>query len=226
METAILSGEQAYERKTVGSPQTNYYIASVTVQPKPLYRIVKRFFDVLVALLGLLVLGVPMLLLALLIRLDSKGPAIFAQERLGVHGTPFTMYKFRTMQLDAEKDGPQWASENDRRCTKLGRIIRKSRVDELPQLVNVLKGEMSIVGPRPERAFFYNEFEQYIHGFSQRLEAIPGITGWAQVNGGYNLLPEEKIVYDMEYIRNCSLQMDIKCLVRTIGVVFGHKGAR
>ena len=85
---------------------------------------------------------------------------------------------------------------------------------------------MSIVGPRPERAFFYNEFEQYIHGFSQRLEAIPGITGWAQVNGGYNLLPEEKIVYDMEYIRNCSLQMDIKCLVRTIGVVFGHKGAR
>ena len=158
--------------------------------------------------------------------MDSEGPAIFAQERLGKDGVPFTMYKFRTMRLDAEKNGPQWASENDQRCTKLGRIIRKSRADELPQLVNVLKGEMSLVGPRPEREFFYEEFEQYIHGFSQRLKVTPGITGWAQVNGGYNLLPEEKVVYDMEYISNCSVWMDIKCLLRTVGVVFEHKGAR
>lgn len=226
METAVLSSEQIYERKVAENHQTDYYVAPVAAQPKPLYKAVKRAFDVLVSLLGLLVLGIPMLLLALLIQLDSEGPAIFAQERLGKDGVPFTMYKFRTMRLDAEKNGPQWASENDQRCTKLGRIIRKSRADELPQLVNVLKGEMSLVGPRPEREFFYEEFEQYIHGFSQRLKVTPGITGWAQVNGGYNLLPEEKIVYDMEYISNCSVWMDIKCLLRTVGVVFEHKGAR
>lgn len=226
MEIAVLSGEQIYERKVAENHQTDYYVAPVAAQPKPLYKAVKRAFDVLVSLLGLLVLGIPMLLLALLIQLDSEGPAIFAQERLGKDGVPFTMYKFRTMRLDAEKNGPQWASENDQRCTKLGRIIRKSRADELPQLVNVLKGEMSLVGPRPEREFFYEEFEQYIHGFSQRLKVTPGITGWAQVNGGYNLLPEEKIVYDMEYISNCSVWMDIKCLLRTVGVVFEHKGAR
>ena len=226
METAVLSGEQVYERSTAANHQTNYYVAPVAAPSKPLYKAVKRAFDVLVSLLGLAVLGIPMLLLALLIQLDSEGPAIFAQERLGKDGVPFTMYKFRTMRLDAEKNGPQWASENDQRCTKLGRIIRKSRADELPQLVNVLKGEMSLVGPRPEREFFYEEFEQYIHGFSQRLKVTPGITGWAQVNGGYNLLPEEKIVYDMEYIGNCSVWMDIKCLLRTVGVVFEHKGAR
>ena len=226
METAVLSSEQIYERKVAANHQTDYCVAPVAAQPKPLYKAVKRAFDVLVSLLGLLVLGIPMLLLALLIQLDSEGPAIFAQERLGKNGVPFTMYKFRTMRLDAEKNGPQWASENDQRCTKLGRIIRKSRADELPQLVNVLKGEMSLVGPRPEREFFYEEFEQYIHGFSQRLKVTPGITGWAQVNGGYNLLPEEKIVYDMEYISNRSVWMDIKCLLRTVGVVFEHKGAR
>lgn len=226
METAILSGEQVYERSTAANHQANYYVAPVAAPSKPLYKAVKRAFDVLVSLLGLAVLGIPMLLLALLIQLDSEGPAIFAQGRLGKDGVPFTMYKFRTMRLDAEKNGPQWASENDQRCTKLGRIIRKSRADELPQLVNVLKGEMSLVGPRPEREFFYEEFEQYIHGFSQRLKVTPGITGWAQVNGGYNLLPEEKIVYDMEYIGNCSVWMDIKCLLRTVGVVFEHKGAR
>ena len=187
---------------------------------------IKRLLDILLSLTILVVLSPLLLVLCILVRSKLGSPIFFQQERPGLHEKIFTMYKFRTMRLDAEKNGPQWASENDQRCTKLGHIIRKSRADELPQLVNVLKGEMSLVGPRPEREFFYEEFEQYIHGFSQRLKVTPGITGWAQVNGGYNLLPEEKIVYDMEYISNCSVWMDIKCLLRTVGVVFEHKGAR
>lgn len=227
METAALGlnqYSQQEKQKTIHT--TDYYITPVVRKERPLYNLAKRLFDVTVSLIAILVLWIPMLLLAVMIRLDSAGPALFRQERLGKDGKPFIMYKFRTMRLDAEKDGPQWASENDQRCTKLGRIIRKSRVDELPQLFNVLKGDMSLVGPRPERAFFYDEFEQYVHGFRQRLQVTPGITGWAQVNGGYSLLPEEKILYDMEYIQNCSVWMDLKCLVRTVSVILNHKGAR
>ena len=193
---------------------------------KAVYRFIKRTFDIAVSAVGLAVLGIPMLLIALLIRLDSPGAAVFRQERLGKDGKPFVMYKFRTMRLDAEANGPQWAEENDERCTRVGRFLRLSRIDELPQLVNVVKGEMSLVGPRPERKCFYERFETYIHGFSDRLAAVPGITGWAQVNGGYSLLPEEKLVYDMEYIRDCSFWMDAKCIILTIFVVFTHKGAR
>ena len=227
METAALGlnqYSQQEKQKTIHT--TDYYITPVVRKERPLYNLAKRLFDVTVSLIAILVLWIPMLLLAVMIRLDSAGPALFRQERLGKDGKPFIMYKFRTMRLDAEKDGPQWASENDQRCTKVGRIIRKSRVDELPQLFNVLKGDMSLVGPRPERAFFYDEFEQYVHGFRQRLQVTPGITGWAQVNGGYSLLPEEKILYDMEYIQNCSVWMDLKCLVRTVSVILNHKGAR
>lgn len=193
---------------------------------KAAYRFIKRTFDIAVSVIGLVVLGIPMLLIALLIRLDSPGAAVFRQERLGKDGKPFVMYKFRTMRLDAEANGPQWAEENDGRCTRVGKFLRLSRIDELPQLVNVVKGEMSLVGPRPERKCFYEQFETYIHGFSDRLAVVPGITGWAQVNGGYSLLPEEKLVYDMEYIRNCSPRMDAKCIFLTISVVFTHKGAR
>ena len=134
--------------------------------------------------------------------------------------------KFRSMRLDAEENGPQWADKDDPRCTHLGRVLRKSRLDELPQLWNILKGDMSFVGPRPERKCFYDEFETYIHGFHNRLIVKPGLTGWAQVNGGYDLKPEEKIVYDMEYIQSCSIGMDLKCLLKTVRLVFTHVGAR
>lgn len=190
------------------------------------YLFIKRLFDVVVSLVLGVVLLIPMLLLALLIRIDSPGPAIFKQERLGKDGKPFVMYKFRSMRLDAEKHGPQWAKENDRRCTRLGRIIRKSRVDELPQLWNILRGDMSLVGPRPERAHFYDIFEVYIPNFRERLSVRPGVTGLAQVNGGYNLKPEEKIVYDLEYIRSRSVRMDLYCILQTVRVVFTHEGAR
>lgn len=203
-----------------------YQVEQSAVVEKPVYQAVKRLFDVVVSALALLILGIPMLLLMPVIRTDSPGPAIFRQERLGKDGKPFVIYKYRTMQMDAERDGPQWARAHDIRCTKLGRLLRRGHIDELPQLVNVLRGEMSLVGPRPERACFYQEFERYIRGFSQRLQVTPGITGWAQINGGYELLPEEKILFDMEYIRHRSVMFDIRCLLGTVRVVFRHDGAR
>lgn len=203
-----------------------YQVEQSAVVEKPVYQAVKRLFDVVVSALALLILGIPMLLLMPVIRADSPGPAIFRQERLGKGGKPFVIYKYRTMQMDAERDGPQWARAHDVRCTKLGRLLRRGHIDELPQLVNVLRGEMSLVGPRPERACFYQEFERYIRGFSQRLQVTPGITGWAQINGVYELLPEEKILFDMEYIRHRSVMFDIRCLLGTVRVVFRHDGAR
>ena len=190
------------------------------------YLIVKRVFDIVVSVIAGALLLIPMVIIAALICIDSKGPALFCQERLGENGKPFTMYKFRSMHMDAEIDGPQWASKDDGRCTKLGKILRSSRLDELPQLLNILKGEMSLVGPRPERAYFYDEFEKYIPNFRDRLLVRPGLTGYAQVNGGYDLLPEEKIVYDMEYIAERSIKMDMMCILKTIAVVFSRDGAR
>lgn len=190
------------------------------------YAAIKRLFDVVASAVLIVLLGIPMGIIALLIRLDSPGPALFRQERLGKNGVPFTILKFRSMKINAEENGPQWADRDDPRCTKLGRILRKSRLDELPQLWNILRGEMSFVGPRPERACFYDKFETYIHGFRNRLVVKPGLTGWAQINGGYELKPEEKIVLDMEYIQKCSVRMDILCLYKTVHLVFTHEGAR
>lgn len=190
------------------------------------YLFMKRVFDIIFATLAGVLLLIPMVILAVLIRMDSEGPVLFRQERLGEKGKPFVMYKFRSMHLDAEVDGPQWANKNDDRCTKLGKVLRSSRLDELPQLINILKGEMSFVGPRPERAYFYDKFEQYIPNFRDRLLVRPGLTGHAQVNGGYELLPEEKIVFDMEYIANRGMKMDLKCLLKTVMVMFSHDGAR
>ncbi len=190
------------------------------------YLLLKRVFDVVVAAFACVLLLIPMVILAALIRMDSKGPALFCQERLGENGKSFVLFKFRTMRMDAEAHGPQWADKDDNRCTRLGRFLRSFHLDELPQLFNILKGEMSIVGPRPERAYFYDEFEKYIPNFRDRLLVCPGLTGYAQINGGYELLPEEKIVYDMEYIAKRGVKMDLMCIMKTIAVVFFHKGAR
>lgn len=190
------------------------------------YAVIKRLFDVVASAVLILLLCIPMGIIAVLVRLDSPGPAMFRQERLGKNGVPFVILKFRSMKINAEENGPQWADKDDPRCTKLGRILRKSRLDELPQLWNILKGEMSFVGPRPERACFYDQFETYIHGFRNRLVVKPGLTGWAQVNGGYELKPEEKIVLDMEYIQKSSVRMDLICLFQTVHLIFTHEGAR
>ena len=205
----------------------NIYIVDVAApENAPLFLFVKRCIDVVGAVAAGAILLVPMIIIALAIRLDSEGPALFRQERLGKDGKPFIMLKFRSMRLDAEAEGPQWAEHDDMRCTRLGHWLRKCRLDELPQLWNILVGEMSFVGPRPERACFYDQFETYIHGFRNRLAVKPGLTGLAQVNGGYDLRPEEKIVYDMEYIQNQSLMLDIRCMLKTVKLVFSHEGAR
>lgn len=193
---------------------------------KKTYLIFKRVFDAVLSLLVGILTIIPMLLIALLVRLDSPGPAIFKQERLGRNGKPFLIYKFRSMRIDAERNGPQWAEVKDERCTRIGRVLRNSRLDELPQLWNIFRGEMSFVGPRPERAYFYNKFEKYIPGFRERLTVTPGLTGLAQVSGGYDLKPEEKIIYDMKYIANRSVKLDAYCIVKTVSLVFTHKGAR
>lgn len=201
-------------------------IAKPVLRQKRLYLITKRAFDIVCSFLGLLILAIPMMIIALIIIIDSPGAPIFKQERLGINGKPFMIYKFRSMRLDAEENGPQWADEHDPRCTHFGQILRRTRLDELPQLYNILRGDMSFVGQRPERAYFYREFEQYIPGFSNRLLVMPGLTGYAQVNGGYSLKPEEKIIYDMEYIESQSITLDIRCLLKTVHIVFSHEGAR
>ena len=201
-------------------------IDEISVNGGPMLDIVKRAFDIVLAAFGLFVLLIPMVLIAILIWLESPGPAIYRQERLGYQRKRFMLYKFRSMHMDAEMNGPQWAEQDDKRATRLGAFLRKTRLDELPQLWNILVGEMSFVGPRPEREYFYNIFEEYIPNFGQRMAVKPGLTGWAQVNGGYDLKPEEKIVYDLEYIRNRSIGMDLKCILMTVKLVFTHEGAR
>ena len=202
------------------------YIAPPYIQNKRMYLIIKRCFDFLLSLIGLIVLALPMALIALIIVLDSPGSPIFRQERLGKNGKPFMICKFRSMRMNAETDGPKWAEKEDTRCTRFGAFLRRTRMDELPQLWNILKGEMSFVGPRPERQYFYEVFEKYVIGFSNRLVVVPGLTGYAQVNGGYDLKPEEKIIYDMEYIKERSLWFDTKCLIKTFCIVINGKGAR
>ena len=206
------------------------YIELPQVQTRRGYLVYKRCFDFTFALLALIVLAIPMGIIAAIIALDSPGGPIYRQERLGKDGKPFLICKFRSMRMDAEKDGPKWAERSDDRCTRFGALLRKTRLDELPQLWNILKGEMSFVGPRPERKYFYEQFEKYIVGFSNRLEQLTKqtvtITGYAQVNGGYELAPEEKIVYDMEYIARRSIRLDLQCIVKTALLIFTHDGAR
>ena len=227
MEENLLNNEQV----TVILPfekQGEYYIENLgKIKSKPLYAFVKRTMDIVCSLFALLVLLLPMIVIAILIKLDSEGHALYFQERLGLNGKKFNIIKFRTMCSNAEKMGIQWSSgEDDARITSFGKFLRKTRLDELPQFWCILKGDMSLVGPRPEREVYYNEFEKYIHGFSERLKVKPGLTGHAQINGGYDLKPEEKIIYDVEYIKTKSIWVDLKIILGTVRVIFSHDGAK
>ncbi len=193
-------------------------------QEKRGYDFVKRLFDFMAALVLIVILALPMLILMLIICVDSPGDPIFRQVRLGKAEKPFVLYKFRSMRQDAETDGPKLAEENDPRVTRIGRFMRETRIDELPQLVNILRGEMSFVGPRPERPEFYRIFDTYIPGFRRRMQVLPGLTGWAQVNGGYEIAPQDKLAFDIYYIRHRSSWLDVKCLFKTVHVVFKRKG--
>jgi lipopolysaccharide/colanic/teichoic acid biosynthesis glycosyltransferase len=190
------------------------------------YALTKRGLDIVGSILGLVILFIPFILICTIIVADSPGGPFYSQVRLGKDEKPFRLYKFRTMNIDAEADEMKWAEDNDPRVTKIGKFLRKTRLDELPQLINILAGQMSLVGPRPERPEFYDIFDTYIVGYRQRMKVLPGLTGYAQVMGGYDLQPEEKIVYDIEYIENQSLRMDLYCILKTFGVVFTGNGAR
>jgi len=192
--------------------------------------VVKRAFDIVCAGL-LIVLAAPLMLLtALGIKLDSRGPVLYRQERVGLDSRPFQVVKFRSMRQDAEEDGkPRWATTGDDRVTRLGRLMRVSRIDELPQLFSVLKGDMSLVGPRPERPFFVGRLTQEIPFYAVRHSVKPGVTGWAQVRYQYGSTVEdsqEKLQYDLFYVKNHSLLLDLKILVETVHVVLTGKGAR
>jgi sugar transferase (PEP-CTERM system associated) len=194
-----------------------------------LRRLVKRCFDVVASTL-LLVVGMPiMLVTALAIYFESGGPILFFQERVGLGGRVFRVIKFRSMRLDAERDGtPRWATSNDARVTKVGRVIRRMRIDELPQILNVLKGEMSFVGPRPERPYFVSKLSGQIPFYAARHTLKPGVTGWAQVRCSYGASIEDatkKLQYDLYYVKNHTLLLDLAILLRTIKVVLSGEGA-
>lgn len=190
------------------------------------YESIKSSIEFIFSLL-LLIIAVPICILACIaIYVELHVNPIYTQKRVGLNGRVFKIYKLRSMYIDAEKDGPKWASENDERITKVGRIIRKTRIDELPQLVNILKRDMSFIGPRQERPEFIKEFIKYIPDFNDRLLVKPGITGWAQVNGGYSLTPKEKLEFDKYYIKNRGFKLDLLILIKTIIVIFTRHGAR
>lgn len=186
----------------------------------------KRATDILFSFLLLLITSPIILLFLILIPINSPGKAIYSQERVGLNGKKFLVFKLRSMRNDAEKNGPQWASQEDNRVTSIGKFIRKTRIDELPQLFNVLKGDMSLIGPRPERQVFIEEFIEVLPDFTKRLAVKPGLSGYAQVTGGYDLSPKEKLEKDLYYIQNISLKMDIYIFFKTIYVVFSGDGAR
>lgn len=202
--------------------EIDYSIVKGTV----LFDLYQRIMDLVLSIMGL-VIGLPLIaIFGILIKIEDKGPITYKQERLGKCGRRFYIYKLRSMRTDAEKFGAQWAEKDDPRITKVGKFIRKTRIDEIPQLFNILKGDMGLIGPRPERPNFTVQFNEEIPGFINRLAIKPGLTGWAQVNGGYEITPEEKLKEDIYYIKNRSILLDFKILFKTVKVVLTGDGAR
>lgn len=206
-----------------------------------------RLLNVLVAAVGLVILAPVMLIIATLVKLSSPGPVFYTQPRVGIDrrmgrptaeqlarrkhdagGRVFKIYKFRTMSADSDRAGQVWASEQDPRITRIGRILRKYRLDEVPQLWNVLRGEMNIVGPRPEQPEIFQDLKRQVALYDQRQRVLPGITGWAQINHAYDQSIDDvrkKVEYDLEYISRRSLAQDLKIMARTIPVMVGKRGA-
>lgn len=192
--------------------------------------IVKRLFDIVTSL-ALLLFTLPILVAATVaVAISSRGPVLYRQRRVGQHGESFMLLKFRSMKVDAETDGiPKWAERNDPRITKVGHILRMTRIDELPQIFNVLRGDMSFVGPRPERPYFVESLSRELPYYSERHEVKPGITGWAQLNYPYGASVEDakkKLQYDLYYIKNCSIFIDFLILIQTVRVILFPEGSR
>jgi sugar transferase (PEP-CTERM system associated) len=230
----IIEGSTFYEMLTgkliVEQIKPAWLIFSKGFEKSFVRRLFKRSVDLSLAIL-MAIISAPILgFVTILIKLDSRGPVIFSQDRMGQNRKNYKVYKFRSMVADAEKKtGPVWAGDDDSRITRVGKVIRKLRIDELPQIWNVIKGDMSFVGPRPEREFFVQKLEAAIPFYGERFNAKPGITGWAQVSYGYGASVEdavEKLNYDLFYIKNMSIFMDIVIIIKTVKIVLFGKGAR
>ena len=230
----IIDGESFYERITgkvlVERINPSWLIFSEGFVKSKISRIIKRLGGILLATVLMIGFSPLILLIAVAIKLDSRGSVFFSQERAGKYGKVFMMYKFRSMDANAEEgSGPVWAEDEDPRITRVGKIIRKFRFDEIPQLWNVFKGDMSFVGPRPERPFFVEKLKEIIPYYNERLSVKPGLTGWAQIKFAYSSTEEEaleKLKYDLYYIKNMSLVMDLIIIFHTIKIVFLGRGSR
>jgi len=200
----------------------NYDESKYNYADKPVYEAVKRIIDIIFAVSLIVILSPIFIITIIILKISYKETVFYLQERVGRAGKTFNLYKFRTMRLDAEIAEPVWAKPDDDRCTNIGRILRKTSIDELPQLFNILKGDLSIVGPRPERPFFMKD---HIGLTGKRLLVKPGLTGLAQVNGRYKLSIDEKLRFDLEYIHNRSIYLDFKIMLKTIPVIISCDGA-
>jgi len=211
----------------VFSAHETWFLENINRRVSRASDVVKRGFDIVVTLL-LLPAAIPLALFtALAVRISGRGPVIYSQTRLGKNEQPFTIYKFRSMVPDAELNGPQWASTGDPRVTRVGQFIRRSRLDELPQLYNILRGEMSLVGPRPERPEFVRELTKTIPHYRLRHMVKPGLSGWAQVQYRYGSNEEDagvKLMYDLYYVKNASIILDTKVLLKTAAIVLTQGG--
>jgi len=212
----------------VNTLEQMWFLENLTKIRSPFYQNSKRIFDLTLSIL-ILIVALPLLpVIILAIKLSSRGPIFFQQKRVGKNSKIFTIIKFRSMFIDAENQGAQWATKNDPRVTKIGRIMRKTRIDEIPQLLNVIKGEMSLIGPRPERPEFVEQLHQEIPFYKERLLVKPGLTGWAQVEGpnygGSKNESLEKLQYDLFYIKNQSFGLDLSITLKTIKTILTRKG--
>jgi len=223
--------EDEWEKVPVYHLKDRWFVYShgFTVVHHTFYQRVKRVVDIGLSILAMTVAGPLMLLTAVLIKIESKGPVFYKQERVGLNERTFNLIKFRSMIKEAEKKGAIWAKEKDPRLTKVGKIIRIFRIDELPQILNILKGEMSFIGPRPERPIFVEGLKKEIPYYSYRHLVKPGLTGWAQVNYSYGASVEDavrKLEYDLFYIKNSTLLLDLQIVLRTLRVILFRRGSR
>jgi sugar transferase (PEP-CTERM system associated) len=222
--------ERLMSKISIVNLRPSWLVLSRGFRRNELMMLCKRAIDVVASIAGLILSSPIALITAIAIRLDSPGPVLYSQERVGQNERPFTLYKFRSMKVDAESmTGPQWAGKDDPRVTRVGRIMRKLRIDELPQMINVLKGDMSFVGPRPERPFFVSKLKEKIPYYELRFTVKPGITGWAQISYQYGDSEDdavEKLQYDLYYTKYMSPVFDLQILFETVKVVILGKGAQ